>query len=109
MLWMVWIADLVEGINPSASAVGLQRNAKVNHGINGGVADSLPFLRDGIPSVLCVHVVPIWSEGRSYAGQGPSGPGEGKLEEHRELEVNHSYRDGIRVDKMIDPVNLCGT
>ena len=90
MLWMVWIADLVEGINPSVSAVGLQRNAKVDDGINGGVADALPFLRDGIPSVLCVHVVPIWSEGRSYAGKGPSGPD--KVKEHREPEVMHRYR-----------------
>ncbi len=38
--------------------MGLERNVKVDCGAGRGAAQALPVLRDGVPGVLDVHVVP---------------------------------------------------
>ena len=60
VLWIPGAADLVQHVNQRVLAVGFESNVEVDCDVGRRVAHGLPSLRDGIPGVLCVHVVPTW-------------------------------------------------
>ena len=60
MLWMPGAADLVENVNQSLLTLRLERKLKVNCGVGRRAAQAPPVLRDGVPGVRSVHVVPTW-------------------------------------------------
>ena len=91
---MFGVANFVEGVYEGALVVGLQRNAEIDCGANRGLTNAPPFSRDSIPPVFCVHVFPIWCEGRRGAATGKGPKGEGT--EHREPEVMHNYKRSPR-------------
>jgi len=55
---MPGFTDLVDGVSQGVLTLGLERNVKVNCGARRWAAQALPVLRDGIPGVLDVHVIP---------------------------------------------------
>jgi hypothetical protein len=59
MLWVVRLADLVQGIDQSVLAVGLERNMECDRGAVGGVTNADPVFREVIPLVLYKHVTPM--------------------------------------------------
>jgi len=60
VLWMPGAADLVKLVYQGVLTLGLERNVKVDCGVRRRAAQALPVLRDGVPGVLDVHVVPRW-------------------------------------------------
>ncbi len=85
MPWVLWIADLVKHINQGVLAVGPNRNVDVDRGAGGGVTQSLPVGRGGVPHVLHTHVTPKSCKRRREV---PEGSGS-KHEENREQVVAH--------------------
>jgi hypothetical protein len=58
ILRMPWAADLVENVDQGVLTLGLERKIKVNCGTGRRAAQAPPVLRDGVPGVHGVHVVP---------------------------------------------------
>jgi hypothetical protein len=101
VLWRPWIANLVEGIFEGALLVRPQRYAEVNLGPNWGLADTLPFLWDDIPFVLCALVAPIWWEGLSGDIKVPRNEGA----ENKEPEIMHSCGKTVSIRSFHE---MCG-
>jgi len=58
VLSMPGAADLVKRVDQGVLTLGLERNVKVDCGARRRAAQALPVLRDGVPGVLDVHVIP---------------------------------------------------
>ncbi len=60
VLWMLGAADLVESVNQGVLTVGLESNVEVDRSAGGRATQALPVLRDGVPGVLGLHIIPTW-------------------------------------------------
>ena len=96
VLWMARGADIIEDLDQSVLIVWLERNVKVDCGVQRRTAEDLPVLWDGVPGVLGALVVPNWREGLCKAVEKDSG----EDREYINTVVAHGFRKrrGRRVE-----------
>ena len=86
---MLWVANLVEGVNQGVLMVGLERKVEVDRGLGLRVPHALPVLRNGIPCMHYLHSTPTLCERSREAAEKSSG----KDGEHKEGVGSHATED----------------